>query len=235
MDLNFLEETELRANIVEWYDIDQNAEVLEINAICPPITKCLQKKSRKVRTLKNIYMLDEENETENQYDVIAVFNEVALLRDPLDDTQWASKFVRLIREHMAENGKLIIACNNRFGLQYWSGCKTNNKMDFFSTLMHDEKNNTDALSMKEIRDLACQIGGKVTEVYYPYPDYRICDRVYSDDYLPKTGELNNNRRNYFGERMILFDEDMVFDEVVENNLFSVFSNSFFVVIEKKGL
>ena len=116
MDLNILEETELRANIVEWYDIDQNAEVLEINAICPPITKCLQKKSRKVRTLKNIYMLDEENETENQYDVIAVFNEVALLRDPLDDTQWASKFVRLIREHMAENGKLIIACNNRFGL-----------------------------------------------------------------------------------------------------------------------
>ena len=89
--------------------------------------------------------------------------------------------------------------------------------------------------MKEIQDLACQIGGKVTEVYYPYPDYRICDRVYSDDYLPKTGELNNNRRNYFGERMILFDEDMVFDEVVENNLFSVFSNSFFVVIEKKGL
>lgn len=235
MDIKILEETELRANVVEWYEIDKNASILEINSNCPPITECLKKKSDRVRAINNMHMIDEELETKNQYDVIAVFNDIVMLRDTLDTTRWSQRFVRLVREHLTQEGKLLIACNNRFGLQYWSGCKSNDKMDFFAPLMHDDEHNTDAVSMNELQELANQIGGRITEVYYPYPDYRICDRIYSDDYLPKTGELNNNRRNYFGERMLLFDEDKVFDEIIENKLFPVFSNSFFVVIEKKDL
>lgn len=35
-------------------------------------------------------------------------------------------------------------------------------------------------------------GMEVEEVYYPYPDYKFPMEIYSDAYLPKKGELNDN-------------------------------------------
>lgn len=56
--------------------------------------------------------------------------------------------------------------------------------------------------------------------------------VYSDAYLPGRGELSNNLRNFDRDRMLLFDEKSAFDGIVEEGLFSVFSNSYLAVIGK---
>lgn len=56
--------------------------------------------------------------------------------------------------------------------------------------------------------------------------------VYSDAYLPGRGELSNNLRNFDRDRMLLFDEKSAFDGIVEEGLFSVFSNSYMAIIGK---
>ena len=74
----------------------------------------------------------------------------------------------------------------------------------------------------------CGVGER--SFYYPYPDYKFMTTVYSDAYLPGRGELSNNLRNFDRDRMLLFDEKSAFDGMVEEGLFSVFSNSYMAVI-----
>lgn len=66
--------------------------------------------------------------------------------------------------------------------------------------------------------------------YYPYPDYKFMTAVYSDERLPKPGELYDNLRNFDRDRMLLFDEKQAFDGIIKDGLFPVFSNSYAVVI-----
>lgn len=67
--------------------------------------------------------------------------------------------------------------------------------------------------------------------YYPYPDYKLPTQIYSDGYLPKKGELNNNNRNFDKERIVTFDESKVYDTIIKEGLFHVYSNSYLVVID----
>lgn len=67
--------------------------------------------------------------------------------------------------------------------------------------------------------------------FYPYPDYKLPTTIYSDEWLPKAGELKNNNLNYDNDRMKLFDEDRAFEQIVEEGMFPFFSNSFLVECE----
>ena len=70
---------------------------------------------------------------------------------------------------LAENGSLIVAVDNRYGLKYILGAKK----DKFS------------LSIDELNSLINDLGLKATSVYYPFPDYKLPLSIYSDKYLPK--------------------------------------------------
>ena len=68
--------------------------------------------------------------------------------------------------------------------------------------------------------------------YYPYPDYKFPMTIFSDKYLPKKEELNNNYQNFDRDRMILFNDDKVYQSLLENDLFPEFSNSYLIEIRK---
>ena len=54
-------------------------------------------------------------------------------------------------------------------------------------------------------------------------------QIYSDDYLPKVGELSQNYNNLDQERVEVFLERDGFDFAIAHNLFPEVSNSFLVV------
>jgi hypothetical protein len=56
--------------------------------------------------------------------------------------------------------------------------------------------------------------------------------IYSDKYLPKKGELSNNLRNFDRERILSFDETLVFDQIIDEEEFPLFSNSYLLVVGK---
>lgn len=53
--------------------------------------------------------------------------------------------------------------------------------------------------------------------------------MYSDHWLPGAGELNQNLRNFEGERLVLFDEEKVYDQIIADGRFPEFSNTFLIV------
>ena len=75
---------------------------------------------------------------------------------------------------------------------------------------------------------------EVEEVYYPYPDYKFPMEIYSDAYLPKKGELNDNARNADRDRYVLFQETAAYNTLIGEGLFPEFSNSFLIAARKRG-
>ena len=69
--------------------------------------------------------------------------------------------------------------------------------------------------------------------YYPYPDYKFPAVIYSDEYLPKPGELRKNQRNFDADRITLFEEGKAFDGILKSGLYPFFSYSFLIEVEKK--
>lgn len=59
-------------------------------------------------------------------------------------------------------------------------------------------------------------------------------RFYSDRHLPKKGDLNYNLVNYEGDRFLLFDEQKVFDSIIEEGQFPFFANAYLFLAGAKG-
>ena len=128
----------------------------------------------------------------------------------------------------------MIAIENKYGLKYWAGCKEDHTAAFFSGLEgYVGVENVRTFSKKELKEIADEVGLKKQTFYYPYPDYKLPLSIYSDEYLPKPGELNNNFRNFDNERMVLFDESRVFDNIIKDGMFDQYSNSYLVILEEQ--
>ena len=65
--------------------------------------------------------------------------------------------------------------------------------------------------------------------FYPLPEYKFTLNLYSDDYLPKLGELYGHCYTWEYDRLSLVDEETVFYRMVEDGTFKNFVNSYFII------
>ena len=242
--------SEIRTNVLEWIPIEKSETVLEIGSGCGAITSILYEKAKKVtcvelskkRSTINAYRnIDKDNieilignfqdiEITEKYDYITLIGVFEYAASYINSKNPYEEFLNIIKKYLKPNGKIIMAIENKLGLKYWSGCKEDHTGRYFEGL--EGYQNTDIVktfSKKELEKLLKKTGFKDNEFYYPYPDYKLPNIIYSDEYLPKLGELNNNFRNFDEDRMILFNETEVFNSIIEAELFPEMSNSFIVV------
>jgi hypothetical protein len=67
------------------------------------------------------------------------------------------------------------------------------------------------------------------EFYYPVPDYRLTEEIYSEEYLPAKGVLKANTPSYCRDRLLAFDEVLVADSLSRDGMYNLFANSFLVI------
>ena len=115
---------------------------------------------------------------------------------------------------------------NKYGMKFFAGARNAASEDYFASIETPRR----GFSRNGLLKLFAKCGVQDAAFYYPYPDYRFATAIYSDVYKPGKGELSNNRQNFEGDRMVLFDEKAAFDGVIEDGLFNVFANSFVAVI-----
>ena len=126
---------------------------------------------------------------------------------------------------------MLIAIENRLGLKYFAGCREDHVGTFFGGIEnYKAEDGVRTFSRQGLERIFRTCGVEKYHFYYPYPDYKFMSSVYSDEYLPKKGELTLNYRNFDKDRMLLFDESDAFNGIVEDKLFDVFSNSYMAVI-----
>ncbi len=246
----------IRHNIVTCLPITDQNRVLEIGSGCGAITGALAAKAKEVtcidlsrrrslvnawrnRDYDNITILlgafdDVEKQLAEQYDyitLIGVFEYGAIYTS--EKNPYVS-MLRRIAQHLAPGGKIVIAIENRLGLKYWAGCTEDHVGRLFEGLegySRTPSQGARTFSKAELEQIFSEAGEFGATFYYPYPDYKFPTAIYSDRYLPRRGELKNNRNNFDRRRLLLFDEGKVFDSLIDNGLFPQFANSFLVLLE----
>ena len=135
-----------------------------------------------------------------------------------------------IKKHLTKDGRLILAIENKFGLKYWAGCREDHIATFFGGIEGYAKDSyVRTFSKNELAHMLEQAGFSEHTFYYPYPDYKLPEKIFSDEYLPHENELNVNHRNFDRNRVRLFDENKVYGELIRAEMFPEFSNSFLIV------
>lgn len=241
-----------RQNIIEWLPISKNAKVLEVGSGCGAITGMLAQKAGEVhcidlskkRTLinanrnkmyDNITMnignfKDIEPHLACDYDYILLIGVFEYAKGYMGTNNPYVDFMHMLKKHLAIEGRLVIAIENQLGLKYWAGCREDHIGTYFSGLEgYIEDQGVETLTKSGLENVLKTNEVKEYSFYYPYPDYKFMTSLYSDDYLPRTGELTTNLCNYDRERLLLFDEALVYDNLIKEGLFPIFSNSFMVV------
>jgi hypothetical protein len=118
-------------------------------------------------------------------------------------------------------------------MKYWAGAKEDHAGKYFEGIEgYKSTSGVKTFSKNELENVFLQCNVKNYKFYYPYPDYKLPSVIYSDDYLPKEGELNSNLMNFDTERLVLFNETKAFNNIISSKLFPLYSNSYLIVLEK---
>lgn len=240
-----------RSNLVAWLPIDKNAKVLEIGAECGAVTSYLVKKAALVDAVEpsleqcainlkrnsaaenlKVYScgLDElESFISKEYDYIFVYN----CHEKGFNRAGMAEMLEKLNHHLTANGRLAVATDNRLGLKFFSGSKPERRASYFEGITGFVGSEAEtAYSREALENIFLHAGIKEYNFFYPYPDFKLMSTLYSDERLPKVGELTDNRKNFEGDRMSLFDEKSSFDSVITDGCFDRFANSFLVVTGK---
>lgn len=243
----------LRENIVEWLPIGKDMKVLEVGAGCGAITGALARKAAEVtcidlsgkRSRINAYrhmeadnvtihvgnFQDIEPELPCDYDYICLIGVFEYAQAYIRSDRPYESFLNIIKRHRKPDGHIAIAIENKFGLKYWAGCREDHLGTYFSGLEnYPEGGVVRTFTREGLLQTARACGFAQAQMYYPYPDYKFMTTLYSDERLPQVGELSSNLRNFDRDRLLLFDEKKVFDTIIQEGQFPLFSNSYMLLL-----
>ena len=227
----------IRHNLLEWYDFKETDSILEIGSGCGAVTGVFCRKAGAITCIELSKRRSMINATRNsKYDNLEImvgnftdikikekFDYVTLIGvleySPLyvGSEDSFRTMINKCKSYLKENGKLIIAIENKFGLKYWGGATEDHTGRGFDGI-NDYKgiDHVRTLSKPELEDLLRDCGLGRTEFYYPFPDYKLPTEIYSEYYLPSPGDIR------------FFDEGTVYDELIKDGQFEYFANSFLV-------
>ena len=242
--------TPIRKNIINWYNFNKDSDVLEIGAGMGAITEALCEKCKNVVCVelsKNraTSIMERNKDKENLEIIVGNLNDVDFgdrkfdyitligvyeyaasytnTSDPYHD------FLNNIKKLLKPNGKLLIAIENKFGMKYWIGAPedhTGKKYDGITGYSKDTKVCT--FGKQELKQILAECGLGYTKFYYPLPDYKLPTAIFSDEYLPTEETIENYVPYYYEGTEIEFDEIKAYKEIIKNNMFDFFANSFLV-------
>ncbi len=243
--------THLRRNILDWYDFREGSHVLEIGCGMGAITGLLCDKAEHVTAVElskrraeaTLLRCREKNNLEiivgnlNDIEFSECFDYITLIGvleyqvKYTDSDKPFEAFLDKIKSLLKPDGRLIIAIENKFGLKYWCGApEDHSSMPFDSINQYAWGNKkAETFSRKELDELLETSGFKDRHFYYPLPDYKLPEMIYSDEYLPVENSLFQLRPYIIPtNKAIVADEKALYNEIIRNGVFPFFANSFLV-------
>lgn len=169
-------------------------------------------------------------EFEKKFDYITLIGVLEYQGRYTDSENPFKDFLSKIKSLLKPNGKLLIAIENKYGLKYWCGAREDHTAIPFDGLNQYILSKTaQTFSRQELAALVKSAGFENSFFYYPLPDYKFPQVIYSDEYLPKNSSIDNWLPYYYPDTSTMIaDETLIYKDIIKNNVFPFFSNSFFV-------
>lgn len=243
--------SQVRQNILNWYPFKKESSVLEIGAGMGAITEVLCEKVQRVvavelskqrasaiakrnqgrENLEIIVGNLNDIKFEEKFDYITLIGVFEYAIAFTEGEEPYLTFLNNIKKLLKPDGKILIAIENKFGLKYFLGAAEDHTGRLFDSITgYKNINNVKTFGKQELTSLLEKADLKYNNFYYPLPDYKFPNVIFSDLELPKIENINTYLPYYYENTKILFDEIEAYKEIIkeEEEKFTFFANSFFV-------
>lgn len=241
--------SEMRSSLLNWYEFKEDVEVLEIGAEFGALTGVLCEKCLHVTSVESSLFRAESickrHSDKQNLDVYAgEFEDIKfkkkfgyiVLVGVLEKQGQGSKLKDSYIKYLAKaksllkpNGKLLVATENRFGIKYFCGAvESQTGIPFEGINNYSNSKGKHSFSKQELKDIIEEAGFKHQKFYYPLPDYKLPQLIYSEDYLPEKNIGERLIPYYLNNKTLVASENDIYNDLVENNVFEFFSNSYLV-------
>lgn len=227
---NILALSDIRENILNWYDFEKDASILELNANYGEITGLLCKKAHKVVSIeesrKYASIIEKRHSNKENLELIVGNFENINLQEQFDYIvimgieAKIEKAIEYAKKYLKENGKILIAVNNKFGVRAWITTKEEEKLTY---------NDNNTITKFELEKM---LEGMNLEFYYPLPNYKMPNIIYTPKCMPTISNIY--RDITYKDENVNFKEVEAYKKIIENNPndFEYFANSFLVEASK---
>lgn len=242
-ELGFMNSSDMRTSILNWYDFKPDSVVLEWNAGYGALTgllceRCSQvvavtsdeRKAELIRCryqgFRNLIVLtcslncspEEMENTLKEQRVPKKFDYVVLDGVYVSDRVKVLGFIGTAAKYLDKEGKLLLLASNYYGMQYMCGYPR----------WEPAKENELLLTKTELESYGETLGFSYSKFYYPLPDYRLTQEIYSDNYLPK-GSIRDRVLFYSEKKHMMWKNEYDFcDKIIEEGNFTQYCNSYLV-------
>ena len=244
----------IRENIINWYPLEKSAEILEIGAnygeitgylcnLCENVTsvelskekaKIIAKRHSSKENLECIVGNLEDIQINKKFDYVTIIGQLEKASKWLPNSSNPEKDLLLLSSKMLkENGKILFATDNKFGIQYWNGKKDlEGTLEYKNLIEERTKNGSKLFGEKQLKEIIEETGYKNYKFYYVLPDYKMPNLIYSKDYTITKEDISRNFQYYGLNELVNFNENEVYIQLLNENkeIFNFFANSFFVEI-----
>lgn len=234
----FYEMSVMREGILNWYHFKDDARVLLISDGYGGIVELLCRNAREVTVVEKEAVRAEtickrcerfknlSVETEDPIDHIQKYDYVILEKSVQTKSElrdWISRCLPSLNR----TGIMLFTCTNRLGMRYWCGVPdTLTGVPFAGIRQNDGKERLTRADIVNI--LEKEKGIRRWKLYYPAPDEKIPQAIYTDRYLPKKSIRDRVIPYYTEKDTLIALEDEISDTLITNGIYPVFANSFLI-------
>lgn len=243
----FFHLSDLRTGLFSWYDFKPGSSLLEIGGGFGALTglfcrKCAQvtvveKSLFRAEAICERYNAEErltvyagsiaDLEFTEQFDYIVLAGELETAGEGSRNPEVYAAYLKRILPLLKPSGILLLAVENRYGLKYFCGAaEPYTRVPFAGINRYTGSKEGRCFAKQELIELLADCGVKMPKFYYPLPDYKLPQLIYSDAYLP---EKNLNERlipYYLDGKTLLANELELYNDVISNQVFTFFANSY---------
>lgn len=241
--------SELRRGLISWYDFKEDSRVLEIGAGFGALTgvlceKCLhvtatERSVFRARQLAKRYEYTENLDVyagdvrdvsfDGKFDYIILAGVLEVIGGGTPDIRVYADYVRYLKTLLADGGRLLIAADNRMGLKYFCGAVEPYTNKAFAGINHHMYHARGcAFTKKQLEEIAAEAGFLHHKFYYPLPDYKMPQLIYTDACLPEKNLKERLIPYYSRTDTLVANELDLYDDVIANGMFPAMANSFLI-------
>ena len=212
--------SEFKKNILIWYPFKENASVLNLENGFEEVLGDLGVKFEKIVTFsqdtdkKQVKIVANKNANRNnkddKFDYVTIIGKYTY--------NFAEK-LEVAKKYVKNDGKILIALDNRFGLKNWNDAQNLNK----------------DISEKELRNILKESKFDNFKFYYVLSNYKMANLIYSEDYTLTKEDITRNFAVYQKDTAVHLNENEVYKKILEDGNINKFINSFFIEISNKKI
>ncbi len=173
-----------------------------------------------------------------KFDYIVITEAFERANEYITGNNCFEELLKYCKNLLKDDGKILLATNNKFGIQYWNNKKyiDYEENSYYGLYKDIEYNKPQNFSKKQLTKMIGELGLK-SNFYYVFSDYKMPNLIYSERYELTNEDMGRVFTYYNENQLINFYENQVLSQIRKegNEFLNFFANSFFIEISKQEI